>query len=185
MCLSISLPLLPVKSQLFLSNSSYTITKKKKKTPTENHKNFQELYNTTRSGLITSQLFLSSDIVFPSMACTSQAVIAAANTYTLPKQRLFGIKYQSVSKLRSSSFYTVKASSEDSDCNVEECAPDKEVTSSLSCYLFYFAWFQSLWYIFLLWLDKKISNFCQIAISFARMFRIKVPCCYAGNDKER
>ncbi|KAB1223168.1 hypothetical protein CJ030_MR2G006083 [Morella rubra] len=61
------------------------------------------------------------------MACTSQAVIAAANTYTFPKQRLFGIKYQSACKLRSSSFYTVKASSEDSDCNVEECAPDKEV----------------------------------------------------------
>ncbi|KAF5469863.1 hypothetical protein F2P56_010421 [Juglans regia] len=61
------------------------------------------------------------------MACASQAVMAAANTCTFPTQRWFNNKYQSVSKVRTSSLFTVKASTEDADCNVEECAPDKEV----------------------------------------------------------
>ncbi|KAG2668969.1 hypothetical protein I3843_14G012400 [Carya illinoinensis] len=61
------------------------------------------------------------------MACASQAVMAAANTCTFPTQRWFNNKYQSVSKVRTSSLFTVKASTEETDCNVEECAPDKEV----------------------------------------------------------
>lgn len=60
------------------------------------------------------------------MACASQAVIAAANTCTFPTQRFFN-RYQYGSKVRSSSLFSIRASTEDSDCNVEECAPDKEV----------------------------------------------------------
>lgn len=61
------------------------------------------------------------------MACALQAVIAAANTCTFPTQRFFNSKYHSVSKRSSSLFFTVRASTEEPDCNDEECAPDKEV----------------------------------------------------------
>uniref|UniRef100_A0A2N9HNB1 Uncharacterized protein n=1 Tax=Fagus sylvatica TaxID=28930 RepID=A0A2N9HNB1_FAGSY len=60
------------------------------------------------------------------MACASQAVIAAANTCTFPTQRFFN-KYHSVSKRSSTLLFTVRATTEDPECNVEECAPDKEV----------------------------------------------------------
>jgi hypothetical protein len=42
-----------------------------------------------------------------------------------------------VSKLRTSSVFTIKASTEETDCNVEECAPDKEVISFLPSLLLY------------------------------------------------
>ena len=61
------------------------------------------------------------------MACALQAVVAAANTCTFPTQRFFNTKYHSVSKRSSSLSFTVRASTEDPDCNDEECAPDKEV----------------------------------------------------------
>ncbi|KAE8038453.1 hypothetical protein FH972_010961 [Carpinus fangiana] len=60
-------------------------------------------------------------------ACASQAVIAAANTCNFPTQRFFSNRYQCVSKVRTSNVFTIKASTEETDCNVEECAPDKEV----------------------------------------------------------
>ena len=79
------------------------------------------------------------------MACALQAVVAAANTCTFPTQRFFNSKYHSVSKRSSSLSFTVRASTEDPDCNDEECAPDKEVGllfllglsfTSISCYFF-------------------------------------------------
>ncbi|PQQ08585.1 uncharacterized protein Pyn_10774 [Prunus yedoensis var. nudiflora] len=58
------------------------------------------------------------------MATAAQAVIAA-NTFTctFPTQRsiFFSKRIQKVNHL------TVRASTEETDCNVEECAPDKEV----------------------------------------------------------
>uniref|UniRef100_A0A2P2MF55 Uncharacterized protein LOC105122839 n=1 Tax=Rhizophora mucronata TaxID=61149 RepID=A0A2P2MF55_RHIMU len=58
------------------------------------------------------------------MACASQAMISANTcTFTSPK---FFKKYQNGHRpnLR---LFTVRASSDDSDCNTEECAPEKEV----------------------------------------------------------
>lgn len=54
-----------------------------------------------------------------------------------------------MSKVRTSSVFTIKASTEETECNVEECAPDKEVISflpSLLVYLFFF--FFSLFSLF-------------------------------------
>ncbi|KAG5021050.1 hypothetical protein AAZX31_06G288800 [Glycine max] len=58
------------------------------------------------------------------MACALQATLAA-NTYAFSSRR-FSLKHQKNSKRRFSLF-TVRADSDDSDCNEEECAPDKEV----------------------------------------------------------
>ncbi|XP_061367126.1 protein MAINTENANCE OF PSII UNDER HIGH LIGHT 1 [Gastrolobium bilobum] len=58
------------------------------------------------------------------MACALQATLAA-NTYAFSPRRL-SMKHQKTSK-GGSYIFTVKASSDDSDCNEEECAPDKEV----------------------------------------------------------
>ncbi|KAK7271512.1 hypothetical protein RJT34_27475 [Clitoria ternatea] len=58
------------------------------------------------------------------MACALQATLAA-NMCAFSSRR-FSLKYQKTSKRRSCLF-TVRASSDDSDCNEEECAPDKEV----------------------------------------------------------
>ncbi|KAK7322575.1 hypothetical protein VNO77_25961 [Canavalia gladiata] len=58
------------------------------------------------------------------MACALQATLAA-NTYAFSARR-FSLKHQKNSKRRSFLF-TVRASSDDSDCNEEECAPEKEV----------------------------------------------------------
>ncbi|KAJ1432604.1 hypothetical protein SESBI_06570 [Sesbania bispinosa] len=58
------------------------------------------------------------------MACALQATLAA-NTCAFSSRR-FSVKHQKISK-RSSYLFTVRASSDDSDCNEEECAPDKEV----------------------------------------------------------
>ncbi|RDX61205.1 hypothetical protein CR513_60583 [Mucuna pruriens] len=58
------------------------------------------------------------------MACALQATLAA-NTYAFSSRR-FSLKHQKASKRRFSLF-TVRADSDDSDCNDEECAPDKEV----------------------------------------------------------
>uniref|UniRef100_A0A5B7BPB8 Proline-rich family protein n=1 Tax=Davidia involucrata TaxID=16924 RepID=A0A5B7BPB8_DAVIN len=56
------------------------------------------------------------------MACASQAMISA-NSYTL-----FFNKYQKEAKKKQSlNLFRIRASSEDPDCNVEECAPEKEV----------------------------------------------------------
>lgn len=72
-------------------------------------------------------------------ACASQAVLAAANTCNFPTQRFFNNRYQCVSKLRTSSVFTIKASSEEAECNVEECAPDKEVIIFLPSFLVAFS----------------------------------------------
>jgi hypothetical protein len=60
------------------------------------------------------------------MACSLQATIAAANTCGF-STRKFSMKQQKISK-RSSCMFIVRASSDESDCNEEECAPDKEVS---------------------------------------------------------
>ncbi|RQO84356.1 hypothetical protein POPTR_001G032200v4 [Populus trichocarpa] len=49
----------------------------------------------------------------------------SANTCTLTSKRLFK-KYTYGSK-RNLKLFTIRASSDDSDCNTEECAPEKEV----------------------------------------------------------
>ncbi|KAG5249900.1 protein MAINTENANCE OF PSII UNDER HIGH LIGHT [Salix suchowensis] len=58
------------------------------------------------------------------MACASQAMISA-NTCTLTSPRLFK-KYTNGNK-RDLKLFTVRASSDDTECNTEECAPEKEV----------------------------------------------------------
>ncbi|KAG6781609.1 hypothetical protein POTOM_014520 [Populus tomentosa] len=58
------------------------------------------------------------------MACASQAMISA-NTCALTSPRLFK-KYTNGNK-RNSKLFTIKASSDDAECNTEECAPEKEV----------------------------------------------------------
>ncbi|KAL5078283.1 hypothetical protein RYX36_017267 [Vicia faba] len=58
------------------------------------------------------------------MACSLQATISA-NTCAFSTRR-FSLKQQKICK-RSSCMFTVRASSDDSDCNQEECAPEKEV----------------------------------------------------------
>lgn len=50
-----------------------------------------------------------------------------------------------MSKVRTSSVFTIKASSEETDCNVEECAPDKEV---ISFFLHFLLSFSSLFALF-------------------------------------
>ncbi|KAG5034933.1 hypothetical protein AAZX31_04G122700 [Glycine max] len=58
------------------------------------------------------------------MACALQATLAA-NAYVFSSRR-FSLKLQKNSKRRFSLF-TVRVDSDESDCNEEECAPDKEV----------------------------------------------------------
>ncbi|KAF7836249.1 protein MAINTENANCE OF PSII UNDER HIGH LIGHT 1-like [Senna tora] len=58
------------------------------------------------------------------MACALQATLAA-NTCAISTRKFF-VKHRRSSR-RSSCSFTVRASSEDDDCNDEECAPDKEV----------------------------------------------------------
>ncbi|KDP40568.1 hypothetical protein JCGZ_24567 [Jatropha curcas] len=58
------------------------------------------------------------------MACASQAMISA-NTCAFSSPRLFK-KYRSLNR-RNLKTFTLRASSDDPDCNDEECAPDKEV----------------------------------------------------------
>jgi len=60
------------------------------------------------------------------MACALQATLAA-NAYVFSSRR-FSLKLQKNSKRRFSLF-TVRVDSDESDCNEEECAPDKEVSS--------------------------------------------------------
>ncbi|XP_050235022.1 protein MAINTENANCE OF PSII UNDER HIGH LIGHT 1 [Mercurialis annua] len=60
------------------------------------------------------------------MACASQAMnMISANTCSFTSPRLLK-KYQSFNR-RSLKLFTVRADSDDADCNDEECAPDKEV----------------------------------------------------------
>ncbi|CAK7336457.1 unnamed protein product [Dovyalis caffra] len=58
------------------------------------------------------------------MACASQAMISA-NTCTLNSPRLFK-KYTNGNK-RNLKPFSIRAASDDPDCNTEECAPEKEV----------------------------------------------------------
>ncbi|KAL4368842.1 hypothetical protein GQ457_05G020310 [Hibiscus cannabinus] len=62
------------------------------------------------------------------MAFASQAMISTNSyAFTSPKQ-MFLNKYSKINKARQFNFFTVRASSDDSDdCNEEECAPDKEI----------------------------------------------------------
>lgn len=60
------------------------------------------------------------------MACALQATLAA-NSCAFSTRR-FSLKQQKISK-RNSCMFIVRASSDDSDCNDEECAPEKEVSS--------------------------------------------------------
>ncbi|XP_022764691.1 uncharacterized protein LOC111309932 [Durio zibethinus] len=60
------------------------------------------------------------------MAYASQAMISA-NSYVFTSPKLLKKGYK-LNMTRQSSFFTVRASSDESeDCNEEECAPDKEV----------------------------------------------------------
>lgn len=61
------------------------------------------------------------------MACaSSQALLSANSSHTLVSPRTtFFIKSSKLKK--QNLFFRIRASSEDADCNVEECAPDKEV----------------------------------------------------------
>lgn len=68
------------------------------------------------------------------MACTLQATIAA-NTCTFSTRR-FSMKHKKIISKRSSCMFIVRASSDESDCNDEECAPDKEVSSLVSQFFF-------------------------------------------------
>ncbi|EEF36802.1 protein MAINTENANCE OF PSII UNDER HIGH LIGHT 1 [Ricinus communis] len=58
------------------------------------------------------------------MACASRAMITA-NTCTFTSPRFFK-KYQTFNR-RSLKLFTIRAETDDADCNDEECAPDKEV----------------------------------------------------------
>uniref|UniRef100_A0A6M2F9L9 Uncharacterized protein n=1 Tax=Populus davidiana TaxID=266767 RepID=A0A6M2F9L9_9ROSI len=58
------------------------------------------------------------------MTCASQAMLSA-NTCTLTSKRLF--KKYTYGSRRNLKLFTIRASSDDSDCNTEECAPEKEV----------------------------------------------------------
>ncbi|KAA0034777.1 hypothetical protein IC582_022649 [Cucumis melo] len=60
------------------------------------------------------------------MACASQTLIAA-NSCSFPSHRAMRKSQRLFSQNTSNLVLTVRASSEDSDCNVDECAPDKEV----------------------------------------------------------
>ncbi|KAG7031911.1 hypothetical protein SDJN02_05953 [Cucurbita argyrosperma subsp. argyrosperma] len=60
------------------------------------------------------------------MACASQALIAA-NSCSFLSQRATRKSQKVFNQSASNLIFTVRASSEDSDCNVDECAPDKEV----------------------------------------------------------
>ncbi|XP_057976308.1 protein MAINTENANCE OF PSII UNDER HIGH LIGHT 1 [Malania oleifera] len=59
------------------------------------------------------------------MACAASQAMASANScvFSSPKFRINHIH----PKKRTRGLFTVRASSVDSDCNTEECAPDKEV----------------------------------------------------------
>lgn len=65
------------------------------------------------------------------MACTSQSMIYANSCAFPSSQRFFS---RVVRAKGSSKLFIVNASAgtEESDCNTEECAPDKEVSSLLS-----------------------------------------------------
>lgn len=71
------------------------------------------------------------------MACASQAMISA-NTCTFNSPRLFK-KYQNVNE-RNLKLFPVRASSDDSDCNTDECAPEKEVSLKHSYFNLLFFW---------------------------------------------
>ncbi|KAJ6346803.1 hypothetical protein OIU76_003476 [Salix suchowensis] len=58
-------------------------------------------------------------------ASSSQKAMISANTCTLTSPRLFK-KYTNGNK-RNLKLFTVRASSDDTECNTEECAPEKEV----------------------------------------------------------
>lgn len=60
------------------------------------------------------------------MACASQALIAA-NSCAFPSQRAIRKSQKLFNQNASNLVFMVRASSEDTDCNVDECAPDKEV----------------------------------------------------------
>lgn len=66
------------------------------------------------------------------MACASQALIAA-NSCSFPSQRAIRKSQRLFNQSASNLVCTVRASSEDSDCNVDECAPDKEVGPLSRC----------------------------------------------------
>ncbi|KAK4834939.1 hypothetical protein QYF36_002802 [Acer negundo] len=64
------------------------------------------------------------------MACASSQAMISANTYTYaftsPKS-FFSTNYQYKKAIRCRNLFNVRASTDDPDCNDEECAPDKEV----------------------------------------------------------
>lgn len=62
------------------------------------------------------------------LCASSQATLVAANSCAFSSRRFF-LKHQRVNK-RSNGLFTVRASSDDDDCNEEECAPEKEVSSN-------------------------------------------------------
>lgn len=70
------------------------------------------------------------------MACAFHATLAA-NSCAFSSRR-FSLKHPKTSKRRFALF-TVRADSDDSDCNEEECAPDKEV--SIPVFLISFVFF--------------------------------------------
>ncbi|KAK0591588.1 hypothetical protein LWI29_004514 [Acer saccharum] len=64
------------------------------------------------------------------MACASSQAMISANTYTYtftPPKSFFSTNYQYKKAIRYRNLFNVRASTDDPDCNDEECAPDKEV----------------------------------------------------------
>lgn len=59
------------------------------------------------------------------MASTLQSMISANSCYTFISPRF--LNNHQKTKKQSCELFRVRASSDDSDCNDEECAPDKEV----------------------------------------------------------
>lgn len=74
-------------------------------------------------------------LFFIQMASTLQSMLSANSCYTFISPRF--LNNHQKTKKQSCELFRVRASSDDSDCNDEECAPDKEV------FLYYF--FFSFW----------------------------------------
>ena len=94
------------------------------------------------------------------MAATA-ALSANSRTITTPSSgRLFFNSYDKGQKKRQINFLKIRAS-DDSECNTEECAPDKEVNST---FVFFFGWvlfLLQLWnspLLFVLISGKKKNN---------------------------
>lgn len=92
----------------------------------------QRKYKTCPKKLKNLNSYLGTKI---SLSVRSERIMACAlsgNSCTVTSRRLVFNKYRNEPKKRQSlHLFKVRSSTEDSDCNTEECAPDKEVISLL------------------------------------------------------